>query len=490
MYENINIKNNGSTDKIRSNIIDTSTISKLTDNELIELEGLLLQDLYARAREDFWTFCNYWDEPFFNERPFLKDVADKMQSITLGQTRRLAISMPPRAGKSYIASLFSAWTLGRNPEGSVMRNSCTTTLARKFSYDVREIVKDKKFKQIFKDVNLSSDKTAVDGWNLQDSRQVGYFCGGVGSTIVGFGADNLSILDDPIKDVEEALSEHVLEKKWDWYTGVHRSRLEKNCPEIHIATRWSRRDIIGRMEALGEFDDMIVVPALDGDDRSFCEDVKSTSDYQRIREITAPFIWNAEYMQSPVEVTGLLYPRDQLQTFDISTLRDEGENIAVVDVADKGNDFLACGVLKLVGDTAYLIDVVFTQDPIEITEGLVASALISNNVTLCRIESNSGGRSFARNVETILRDNKFTTAIEQKPTTKNKQTRMMIRSGIVREFVRFRDDENMNTHYKQFMQQLCSTFKDVAKNKHDDAADCITMGAELIESKTLNNWVI
>ena len=434
-------------------------------------------------------FCLYWDEEFFINRDFLEDVANKMQKIANGESRRLAISMPPRAGKSYIASLFSAWMLGRNPTGSVMRNSCTTRLSEKFSYDVREIVKDKRFRQIF-NVNLSADKKSVTGWNLQDSRQVGYFCGGVGSTILGFGCNVVAILDDPIKDVEEALSEHVLEKKWDWYTGVHRSRLEQECPEIHIATRWSRRDIIGRMIDLDEFDDMIVVPALDSEDKSFCEAVMSTKDYQRTREITETFIWNAEYQQKPVEVTGLLYPKDSLNMFDIKTLKGESVPIAVVDAADKGNDFTSAIVAKIIDKQAYIIDVLFTQEPIEITEGLLSAMLIRNKVSLCRIESNSGGRSFARNVENILRQQGNKTTIEAKPTTQNKQTRMMMRSGIVREYVHFRDDDGISSHYKQFMQQLCSTFKDVAKNKHDDAADSVTMLAELIEHNGNNYFVI
>jgi predicted phage terminase large subunit-like protein len=380
--------------------------------------------------------------------------------------------------------------LGRNPKGSVMRNSCTTTLYNKFSYDVRDMVLDARFKKVFPDARISSNKTSVTGWNMEESRQVGYFGGGVGSTILGFGCDLVAILDDPIKDVEEALSEHVLEKKWDWYTGVHRSRLENQCPEIHIATRWSRRDIIGRLEELGELDEVIVVPALDDKDESFCEDVGTTEDYQRTREITAPFIWSAEYQQKPVEVKGLLYPRDTLKYFDISGFKPSGNTVAVVDVADTGSDYLACGIFDLIDDQAYLIDVVFTQEPIEITESAVAAALIKNKVTLCRIESNSGGRSFARNVENILRSQGSSTTIEAKPTTQNKGTRMLLKSGMIKEFFWFRNDNEMSTDYKQFMQQLCSTFKDVSKNKHDDAADCITMGAELKESKTYNKRIV
>ena len=143
----------------------------------------------------------------------------------------------------------------------------------------------------------------------------------------------------------------------------------------------------------------------------------------------------------------------------------------------------------VIDNEAWVIDTVFTQEPIEVTEGLVAQCLISNKVSLCRVESNSGGRSFARNIEKILREDGCMCTIEERPTTKNKETRMNMKSGIVHEFIHFRDDDKMNRHYKMFMQQLCSTFRKTSKNKHDDAADSTTMLAELIESKS-NSWVL
>ena len=90
--------------------------------------------------------------------------------------------MPPRAGKSYITSLFCAWTLGRNPTESVMRNTCTATLFIKFSYDVRAILKTEQFQQVFPSVRLSDDKKNLGGWNTNTSKMVGYFGAGVGGT--------------------------------------------------------------------------------------------------------------------------------------------------------------------------------------------------------------------------------------------------------------------------------------------------------------------
>ena len=100
------------------------------------------------SRRDFWQFCLYYEREFFEGRPFLKDVAMAFQRIEEGTITSLSVSMPPRAGKSYLTSLFCAWTLGRNPAESVMRNTCTATLYVKFSYDVRAIVNSDKFKEV------------------------------------------------------------------------------------------------------------------------------------------------------------------------------------------------------------------------------------------------------------------------------------------------------------------------------------------------------
>jgi predicted phage terminase large subunit-like protein len=460
---------------------------EISQEKLEIYEEVVYEAYYEYLRNDFWAFCEYWDADFFSQRPFLKEVAQGIEQVIKGEIKRLGISLPPRGGKSYTASLACAWALGREPERSVMRNCCTTTLARKFSYDVRDIVRDKRFQKVFPGVVLSKDKTAVEGWNLEQSKQVGYFCGGVGSTIAGFGCDMVAILDDPIKDVEEAMSELVLEKKWNWYTGVHRARLE-GCGEIHITTRWSRRDITGKLEESGEFDKMVVIPALDEQEQSYCENAITTEELLKMRDLNDPFIWNAEFMQNPVEVTGLLFPRDEMQMFDIDKIVDDGDKIAVIDVADTGKDYLACVIGSIIDGICYVIDVVFTQDAVEKTEGQVVSKLIEHDVSSCRVESNSGGRLYGKRIEALLREQNAKCQVSARPTTTNKKTKMVINAGIVREFIRFRDDDKRSAEYKRYFNQLTTTFKDVDKNKHDDAADATTMMAIYMDFTKKHNW--
>ena len=191
---------------------------------------------------EFWEFCKYYDPTFFREREFLKEIADAFQEIEEGKLKSLSVSMPPRAGKSYITSLFCAWTLGRNPTESVMRNTCTATLFIKFSYDVRAILKTEQFQQVFPSVRLSDDKKNLGGWNTNTSKMVGYFGAGVGGTIIGFGATKIGVTDDLYRGLEDAMSETVNEKIIQWKEATHDSRFESGCSRIDIGTRWSVRE--------------------------------------------------------------------------------------------------------------------------------------------------------------------------------------------------------------------------------------------------------
>ncbi len=112
----------------------------MNDEKRQKAYDLLKREL---SRRELWTFCMYIDPEFFSKRTFLKDIADGFQAIEDKEIKSLAVSMPPRSGKSYITSLFCAWTIGRNPERSVMRNTCTSTLYQKFSYDVRALKHNK-----------------------------------------------------------------------------------------------------------------------------------------------------------------------------------------------------------------------------------------------------------------------------------------------------------------------------------------------------------
>ena len=238
------------------------------------------------SKRYFWRFCLYYDDEFFSKRPFFKDIAQSFQDVEEGAIKSLSVSLPPRAGKSYLTSLLCAWTLGRNPTQSVMRNTCTATLYLKFSYDVRSILKSERFNAVFPEVRLSDDKANLQGWNTNKSKQVGYFGSGVGGTIIGFGATKVGITDDLYRGVEDALSDTVNDRIHQWKQSTHDSRFESGCARIDIGTRWTLNDVIGRNMDDKIYDKSISIPALTESGESFCDDVMTTQEFLDKRKHT------------------------------------------------------------------------------------------------------------------------------------------------------------------------------------------------------------
>lgn len=442
-------------------------------NDIDEIDELISR---ALASQNFWEFCLYYDLEFFTKRSFLEEVASAFQFVfdnyVADRAIKVAVSMPPRAGKSYITSLFCAWWLGRLPHLSVMRNACTARLYQKFSYDVRNVIRNQKFKNVFPAVELAPDKQNIDGWNLTTSRQVGYFGNGVGGTIIGFGA-NLAISDDLYKDMAEALSPIIQEGVSMWKQSAHDSRMEKNCPEIFIGTRWTPMDEIGKAVESGEVDFNVKIPALvvgpDGQLCTFCDHVKSTKEYLKIKNKIDPIIWEAEYMQDPKPRVGLLYR--EFRTY--VTLPESAAKARVhVDVADTGNDNLCAVAYLPINDLAYVLDVIHTTERAEETEGSVAKMANRLNAELCRVESNNGGRFFGRNCEKICRAAKnYKTNFDYYSQRQNKESRILNNASAVNNY--FVMPHGWDRLFPSFHREV-TRYMAVGTNKTDDGPDTLT----------------
>lgn len=465
--------------------------SRLSRNKLVKKIALAEEIRKRKARNNFWSFCLYMDYDFFKEREaVLKQVAEAYQEIEEHKLDLLYVGMPPRTGKSYITTLFCAWVLGRHPEESVMRNTVTATLYSKFSDDLRAIMKGEthssRYLDVFPGIRFRTDK--VEGWKLTTAKYgVSYFGAGVGGSIIGFGATKVAILDDSIKNLEEAMSSTILQKKWDWYTSTHRSRKEKGVPEIHVATRWSTKDIPGRLESAGEFKSSrakkIVIPAL-VNGKSYCEAAHTTEELLREKEINDELVWQAVWMQNPIEAKGLLMPLESLNKFSLKELHGGPDAIiGFCDTADEGTDFLCFVIGYVYGEKVYIVDVVFNQDEMELNEPRVAQKIIDHNADFVMFESNNGGKGFARNVARIIKETvgRLTCTIKWRPTTRNKETRIIMKAGFIKKYFHFRNDYKLGSEYAKYINQLTSYSK-AGKNDHDDANDATTGLAELIKS--------
>lgn len=441
------------------------------------------------AKDDFWSFRLYYDPMFFCRRMFLRQIAEAFmrvyESYSSGVIYRLAVSMPPRAGKSYISSLFIAWMLGKHPEESVMRNCCSSQLYNKLSYDTRMILRSAKFQSVFDGIVLRNDKQNLAGWSLDSARQVSYFGAGVGGTVIGFGASMLAMTDDLYKSLEDALSDNNNEKVWSWKQGTHDSRIEGSCCMIDIGTRWSSNDVLGRMEEAGKYNEIIRIAALDENDETFCADVHTTEYYKELRSETDESIWMAEYMQEPFEAKGLLFPKSALMRFkssDIAGKKPDGV-IGGCDTADKGDDDFCAPFAKVFGPKYFITDVLFTKDPVEVTEPRLAQMVIDTECDQMRIESNNGGRIFAIHVRKMVIEQKKACEIQARPTTQHKPTRIIMKAGWIKKHCAFLDESEYakGSDYGRFMKALTS-YKREGDNAHDDAPDGMTILAEFAES--------
>jgi predicted phage terminase large subunit-like protein len=422
------------------------------------------------SRRSLWEFCMAYDRTFFVNRPFLKEIADAFQEIEEKTIKSLSVSMPPRAGKSYITSLFCAWTIGRNPTKSVMRNTCTATLFLKFSYDVRAIVKSDKYRSIFPNVSLSDDKSNLQGWNTNTSKQVGYFGAGVGGTIIGFGASNVAITDDLYRGIEDALSDTVNDRINQWKESTHDSRFESGCARIDIGTRWSLNDVIGRNIESKIYDKSIIVSAMNEQGESFCEDVLTTAEYIEKKKRTAPEIWEAEYQQQPVDMKGRLFNNlnflSKEEFAEITKSNPIEGCLGYVDVSDQGTDYTSVAICAIVKKQLFIVDYLMTRDNTDITIPQTAAMLDKWNVSYCRVESNSMGAMFERQLRTQTR-----TKTLQVHNTQNKITRIIMASAhIMNSMIFIRNGDNQS---ELFIQNVLSFSKE-GKNKNDDAPDCLS----------------
>ena len=448
---------------------------------------MLKQEL---SRRDFWQFCLYVDREFFLSRLFLKDIADAFQEIEEKKIKSLSVSMPPRAGKSYITSLFCAWTIGRNPDRSVMRNTCTATLYLKFSYDVRAILRSDGFKRVFPNVWLSEDKSNLQGWNTNHSKMVGYFGAGVGGTIIGFGASNVAITDDLYRGMEDALSDTQNDRILQWKEATHDSRFESGCSRIDIGTRWSINDVMGRNMEDGIYDKSIVVAAMNEQGESFCESVMTTGEYIEKRKRTENSIWLAEYMQQPIDVEGRLFrdlkylSKEEFNNIS-SRINEAGERVstiegavAYIDVSDMGKDYTSMAIAVVIGKDLYVVDYLFSRDNTDITIPMAAEKLNKWNVSYVRVESNSMGAMFARQLQLIT-----TAKVLQVYNSTNKMTRIIMNAGYIMNSITFVKNEDANS--EQFIQNVVSFSKE-GKNKHDDAPDCLAGLSIFVQSMFKN----
>lgn len=461
-------------------------ITELQKRELVRQAKLEL------ARRDLFFYCRLKAPDFYRaDRKYQEVLCGELQDFLTDVNHDvLVINAPPRHGKSRSAQLAVEWVLGRNHDIKIMTGSYNELLATQFSKGVRNSIQEEKadkskvvYSDIFPNTRIKRGDGAMNLWSLEDGFN-NYLATSPKGTATGFGAD-LIIIDDLIKSAYEANNAITLDEHWSWFTNTMLSRLECGGKIIIIMTRWHSKDLAGRvMEELpqsGYSVKNLSFKALQDDGHMLCPDVLSKAEFDKKIKTMGQDIASANYQQEPIDIKGRLY--SSFKTYAELPRDDKGNLLfsrigLYCDTADTGDDYLCAIVYGEIGKEAYILDVLFTKEPMEVTERLVAMMCVDNLVNKAWIESNNGGRGFARAVKRILdgvRSNK--TVVKWFHQSKNKQARILTMSPYVMEHIYF--PHNWKVRWPEFYKSMYE-YQREGKNLHDDAQDTVTGVAERV----------
>lgn len=316
------------------------------------------QELLDRkmARKSLIAFTNYTLSEY-RAADHHKQIADKLEAVERGEIDRLMIFMPPRHGKSELASRrFPAWYLGKHPGNQVITACYNSDLAGDFGREVRNIVDTRDYGNLFH-VKLADDSRAANRWHTDGNGA--YISAGVGTAITGRGA-HIALIDDPFKDRAEADSEITRDKVYNWYTSTLYTRLMPNGAIVLIQTRWHDDDLAGRllqdMENGGDQWEILNLPAIDKG-KALWPEWYPTKRLKRIKRAIGERDWNALYQQSPIADDGDYFKREWFQWYDDPPKHLNIYGASDYAVTEDGGDWTEHGVAGVdANDDLYLLD--------------------------------------------------------------------------------------------------------------------------------------
>ena len=366
-----------------------------------------------------------------------------------------------------------------------MTGSYNETLSSTFAKQVRDMIATEQtqgitvYRDIFPDTKIKYGEASMNKWALEGSQVANYLATSPTGTATGFGAD-LIVIDDLIKNSEEAYNSNVLEKHIEWFTNTMLSRTEKGFKLIIIMTRWASNDLAGFILSNYDYVVHINYKAINDDGTPLDEGTLSLEDFEFKTKNMAKEIVYANYQQEPIDIKGRLY--SSIKTYNQLPM-DSNNNLLFTayknytDTADTGEDYLCSICYGVYNKEAYILDVLYTKEPMEITEPATAKILMDNNIKEADIESNNGGRGFARAVDKHLLEkyNSNRCKVRWFHQTQNKRARILSNATWVMEHIYF--PVNWADRWPEFYKAI-TTYQKEGKNKHDDAPDVLTGIAE------------
>lgn len=463
--------------------------------------------LLAAAPYDFDSFLLYveWNrEPskkfYAPRRKQLKVVVDALQDLSDDRLDLLAISMPPGVGKSTLAIFYMTWLAGKYPDSPILTGSHSNSWVRG-AYDeclrIMEPNGEYLWHDVFPDVQISSTNAKdcrIDLGKRKRFESLQFTSIGTGNAGL-YRAMQLLYCDDLVSGSEVALSKDRLDKLWGIYTTDLRQRkLGDRCKELHIATRWSVYDVVGRLEMEYMDNDrarFITMPAMDENDESLWDYPYnlgySTKTLREQREVMDDVDWRALFMNTPIEREGLLYSADELRRYFELPDGEPDAIIAVCDTKDRGVDYFVMPVAYQYGPDFYIDGVICDNGNPDIVEPRLVNILVERGVQLARFESNQAGGRIASSVQEKVKEAGGRCKITTKYTTANKETRIIMAQPWILAHCLFKDDSVLkkDKEYRRFLQFLCGWTMS-GRNKHDDVCDAMAMLSEFVQSFAMN----
>mgnify|MGYP001150119791 FL=1 len=423
-------------------------------------------------------------------------LVQKMQRLIDDELDILSISMPPGTGKTTLGEFFISFVMGHYPNTPNLMSSHSGFMTRMFYDAVLNIITSNEYcwSDVFPDIVFEGNNAKEETINLGRWQPFKTLtCRPIRGSLTGVTrCEGFLYVDDLVSGIEEALSIDRLDKLYGEYTTDLKSRKKKKAKEIHIATRWSVHDVIGRLERMYEGNpraEFIAVPDIDPQtgksNFDYDYDVGFDEKYFHDMEMSMDDVsYRCLYKSDPIEREGILYHPTELQRY-IGGLPDREPDsiLAICDTKDTGTDYNFLGVFYQYGDRYYLEDLVFKNiDPGTLDE-LNSDMLVKHHVQQAQFESNKEGSRTANEVERLVKAKGGRCHITKKYTTQNKDTKIIVNSSWVKEHVIFKDitEYEPKSDYGVMMSFLCS-YTQLGKNKHDDAPDTLAMFAQFVDA--------
>lgn len=410
-----------------------------------------------------------------------------MQDLEDDKLDLLSISMPPGTQKTTLEKFFCSWIIGRHPDDYSLFFSHSGDITRMFYDGILDITTNEaeyKWHEIF-NVNLQGTNAKAEQINFGKYKPFSSIqCTSVGSKNAGKVRCNRYLYcDDLIGGIEEALNKNILDKLWNIYSVDARQRkLNEQVKEIHIATRWSVHDVIGRLKSVYENSErarFIAIPDIDPETGESNFNYKfngmSTQFFNDQELLMDDISYRCLYKNEPIEREGLLYHEDDLRRYLSLPLQEPDAIIGVCDTKTSGSDYMVLPVFYQYGDDYYLVDTICdNSSDFGVQQGRLVNIILQHNMQQCEFESNAGGSRLAKDVSDKIVQQGGRCNITTKPTETNKETRIIVNSDWIKKHCLFKDKEQYvrKSDYGEFMYWLLS-YSVTGKNPHDDVPDCL-----------------